>query len=188
MALPVATSPLSIPVTVAPVANSKLVSAFKVVPVIAAADAPPITAPSTVPPSTSTVLDAVTDTGRVIQAIDREYPSTGTGKPRVYSVIGSEIYFRPAPDSGYTAEILYNAGMDLLTSDSQTTTLLTRHPDLYLHGALAEAYGFLLDEARQGHHDSIFTRVLNEVQMEEDRVHYGGSPLTLQSDYGELRT
>jgi hypothetical protein len=122
------------------------------------------------------------------QAIDREYPSTGTGKPRVYSVIGSEIYFRPAPDSGYTAEILYNAGMDLLTSDSQTTTLLTRHPDLYLHGALAEAYGFLLDEARQAHHDSLFTRVLNEVQMEEDRVHYGGSPLTLQSDYGELRT
>ncbi len=68
VALPVAKPPLSMPVTVAPVANSRLVSAFIVVPVIAAADAPPITAPSTVPPFISTVLLAVTDTGRVIQA------------------------------------------------------------------------------------------------------------------------
>ena len=122
------------------------------------------------------------------QSIDREYPSTGSGKPRMYTIVGSEIYFRPAPDSGYTAEILYLSGIDSLASDDQTTTLLLRHPDLYLHGSLAEAYGFLLDETRQVHHDNIFTRVLSEVKADEDRVHYGGSPLTLQSDYGELRT
>jgi len=121
-------------------------------------------------------------------AIDREYPSTGTGKPRVYTVVGSEIYFRPPPDSGYTAEISYVGGIDALTSDSQTNTFLLRHPDLYLHGSLAEAYGFLMDEARQVHHDQIFTRVLQAVQTDEDRVKYGGSPLTTQTDYGELRT
>ena len=45
------------------------------------------------------------------QSIDREYPSTGSGKPRMYTIVGSEIYFRPAPDSGYTAEILYLSGI-----------------------------------------------------------------------------
>ena len=103
-----------------------------------------------------------------------------------YSVIGNEIYFRPTPDSGYTVEIGYIASVDALSDSNTSNTILSRHPDLYLHGALAGAYGYLLDEQRQIHHDQLFSRAIAEIKTGEDRVKYGGSPLTVTTQYGEV--
>lgn len=119
-------------------------------------------------------------------AIDQKYPSTGTGKPVAYSIIGSEIYFRPTPDSGYTAEILYVADIDALSDSTATNTILLRHPDAYLHGALTEAFGYLMDETRRTQHDALFSRAIAEIKADEDRVKYGGGTLTISSDYGEI--
>ena len=47
-------------------------------------------------------------------ALDSHYTSNAVGKPRAYTIIGSEIKFAPTPDSGYTAEIVYGEGMDEL--------------------------------------------------------------------------
>lgn len=114
--------------------------------------------------------------------LDKAYGSTSTGKPKGYSLVGRELKLRPIADSAYTAEIIYIGNLNSL-SDSATTTLFLRSPDLYLYGALAEAYIYLLDEQRANVYDGKFTRALEEVKVDEERANYGSGSLQIKSDY-----
>ncbi len=119
-------------------------------------------------------------------AIDRAHSATGQAKPLNYSVIGTEIYFRPIPDDAYTAEIAYVASIEPLSDSVATNNILLRHPDIYLHGALAEAFGFLMDPQRRAQHDALFLQGLRDIQADEDRARFAGGALSLTTDYGEL--
>jgi len=124
-----------------------------------------------------TVLSYASPTG-----LDTQYSSNGQGKPQGYSIVGKEMKIRPIPDSGYTMEIVYIGDVDALSAVS-TPILFTRSPDLYLYGALTEAYVYLLDEQRAAQYDEKFTRAINEVRMDEERSHYGTGPLQTKSVY-----
>jgi len=124
-----------------------------------------------------TVLDYASPT-----SLDTQYSSNGQGKPQGYSIVGKEMKMRPIPDSAYTMEIVYIGDVDALSAVS-TPTLFTRSPDLYLYGALTEAYVYLLDEQRAAQYDEKFTRAINEVRMDEERSHYGTGPLQTKSVY-----
>lgn len=115
-------------------------------------------------------------------SLDTQYSSNGQGKPLGYSIVGKEMKIRPIPDSSYTMEIVYIGDVDALSAVS-TPTLFTRSPDLYLYGALTEAYVYLLDEQRAAQYDEKFTRTINEVRMDEERSHYGTGPLQTKSVY-----
>lgn len=117
-------------------------------------------------------------------SLDQSYASTGSGKPRGFSIVGKEMKIRPIPDSGYTMEIVYIGGLASI-SDVSTPTLFLRSPDLYLYGALSEAYAYLLDEQRAAQYDSKFTRGLEEVKVDEQRAHYGTGSLHIQSVYSK---
>jgi len=124
-----------------------------------------------------TVLQYASPTG-----LDTQYSSNGFGKPLGYSVVGKEMKLRPVPDSAYTAEILYIGDVDTLSAVS-TPILFFKSPDIYLYGALTEAYVYLLDETRAAQYDEKFTRAINEVRMDEERSHYGTGPLQTKSVY-----
>ena len=115
-------------------------------------------------------------------ALDKSYSNSGNGKPVAYSVVGLEMKMRPIPDSAYTAEIIYVGSVSSL-SDVSTPILFTRSPDLYLYGALTEAYIYLLDEQRAAVYDEKFTRAINEVKIDEERSHYGTGSLAVKSVY-----
>ncbi len=115
-------------------------------------------------------------------SLDTQYSSNGQGKPLGYSIVGKEMKIRPIPDSAYTMEIVYVGNVDALSAVS-TPILFTRSPDLYLYGALTEAYVYLLDEQRAAQYDEKFTRSINEVRMDEERSHYGTGPLQTKSVY-----
>ena len=115
-------------------------------------------------------------------SLDQQYSASTGGKPVGYSVVGRELKVRPIPDSSYTAEIVYIATLPAI-SDSETPTLFTRSPDVYLYGALAEAYAYLLDEQRAAQYDEKFTRAINEVKLDEERSHYGTGSLQIKSAY-----
>lgn len=119
-------------------------------------------------------------------ASDDNWKSTGSGKPKYYSVVGNEVYLRPVPDAGYTMEINYIGDIPALSGTNTSNTILTRHPDVYLHGALTEAFGYLMDDQRHAKHDQLFSRAISEIKADEDRVKYGGSPLQIQTQYGEV--
>jgi hypothetical protein len=115
-------------------------------------------------------------------SLDSTYSGNGLGKPLGYSIVGKEMKLRPVPDSAYTAEIVYIGNVDAISAVS-TPTLFLRSPDLYLYGALTEAYIYLLDEQRAAQYDEKFTRAINEVRIDEERSHYGTGSLQTKSVY-----
>lgn len=117
-------------------------------------------------------------------SLDSTYPSEGNGKPLAFSIVGKEMKMRPIPDSAYTMEIVYVGSLASI-SDSSTPTLFSRSPDLYLYGALAEAYAYLLDEQRAAQYDQKFSRGIAEVRTDEERAHYGTGSLHIQSIYSK---
>lgn len=116
-------------------------------------------------------------------SLDSTYPSTGTGKPQAYSVVGSELKLRPIPDSGYTAEIVYIGGLSALSDTNTSNQMLSRHPDAYLTGALVEAYLYLMDDQRAQLYDQKFSRIIEEIRKDEQRASYGTGALQIQSIY-----
>ena len=117
-------------------------------------------------------------------ALDSMYSSNGQGMPEGYSIVGLEMKLRPIPDSAYTSEIIYIGSLPSLSA-TVTPTLFLRSPDLYLYGALSEGYAYLLDEARAAQYDQKFTRILEEIKVDEQRSHYGTGSLTIKSAYSQ---
>lgn len=125
--------------------------------------------------SPTTVLDYLSP-----DAIDSIYPSTGTGTPRAYTVIGTEIRFAPAPDDTYDAEIAYLTGVPSLSDAAPTNALLTRYPDAYLYGSLSAASVYLMDDPRVPQFEQLWSRALTEISTSEDAAKFGGSGLVMR--------
>jgi hypothetical protein len=113
--------------------------------------------------------------------LERTYPSSTSGKPLAYAVIGGEIKWAPTPDSGYTAEILYTQGIPALSASQTNNTYLLRSPDAYLYGTLVEAHRYLMDPAQANNFDQLFGRAMSEMKAEDDEARWGGSPLQMQT-------
>ncbi len=72
----------------------------------------------------------------------RDNPTSVTGSPERWAPYpGNKLALWPAPDGAYTLDVVYTGDVPALTSGAPTNWLLTRHPNLYLYGALM----FLLD-------------------------------------------
>jgi len=128
--------------------------------------------------SPSIVLDYMTP-----EVLFANWPNASTGTPREYSVIGCEIVFRPIPDATIDLELIYGEAAQAVTSlsDSQTTTILSRHPDAYLYGALAQAYVYLQDEGRAQWFDSALSRTMQEVRKDMTRSRFGLGSLSMKT-------
>jgi hypothetical protein len=69
------------------------------------------------------------------------------GRPRYFTVMGSEIEFAPTPDSNYTVEMVYRRNIPALVTND-TNWLLTLAPDLYLYGTLLESAPYIKEDGR----------------------------------------
>ena len=70
-----------------------------------------------------------------------------TGCPKVFSVVGGEFQFFPAPVQSYPAELTYWQRIPSLAT-AGANWLLTLHPDAYLYGALLQSAPYLKDDNR----------------------------------------
>lgn len=116
------------------------------------------------------------------EMLNREYNSGGTGKPKAYTIIGSELAIRPIPDTAYTLEIIYGESLNSLSDTTTNNTILTRHPDAYLYGSLTNAYSYLMDEQRATTYDALFTRIMSEIIKDTEDARYGGI-LSMKTTY-----
>tara|TARA_R110000796_G_scaffold17588_2_gene53989 strand:+ start:3764 stop:4408 length:645 start_codon:yes stop_codon:yes gene_type:complete len=121
-------------------------------------------------------------------ALDQKFSSGGQGKPLGFSIIGDELKLRPVPDTAYEVEIVYIGTIEALSATNQTNNVLSRSPDAYLYGALAEAYAYLLDEVRAAQYMQRFTMALEEIKVDEERAHYGTGSLHISSIYQRQNT
>lgn len=90
------------------------------------------------------------------------YPSV-TGNPQVYSVVGNEFQFWPAPVSPTPAELTYLRRIPQLSTSAPGNWLLTFYPDAYLFGALIQSAPYLKEDDRlplwQQKFDGIISRI-----------------------------
>lgn len=117
-----------------------------------------------------------------VQMINTDYAGQGQGKPKAYSIVGTEILLKPTPDAAYTLEIVYGENVQALSDEDTNNTILLRHPDAYLYGSLMNAYTYLMDEARASQYDQLFTRIMDEIIRDTEKARYGGV-LSMKTTY-----
>ena len=116
--------------------------------------------------------------------VKKEYATAATGCPKVYSVIGENLFLAPIPDSTYNIELTYKGSVSSLSDSNTSNTILTRYPDLYLYTSLFHAYTFLLDEQRATQYEALIQTMLQQIKVDDEKGSYGVG-LEMRSVYGE---
>jgi hypothetical protein len=113
------------------------------------------------------------------EQMDRRWRAM-TGIPAQYCVIGDEFQFAPVPaDSTYTCEIAYYSTIPALTDAADVNWALTKHPMLYLYGALSVA-GDMTSDPRSGQWAALFAQNLESVRRADRRGRWSGSALMMK--------
>lgn len=71
--------------------------------------------------------------------------AAATGRPRLYSVVGGELRFYPAPDTDHIVEMTYFSRVPALSVTNPSNWVLASHPDAYLYGTLVHSAPLLRD-------------------------------------------
>ena len=105
--------------------------------------------------------------------------SSETGKPRAYSIEGTNFRFSPPPDATYTATLVFYKAFDALSVSVATNHILTNHPDVYLYGALYFASTFIrgMDGQTVGQFKAQYESALQQVEMADEKDKYNATPL-----------
>ena len=105
--------------------------------------------------------------------------SSETGKPRAYSIEGTNFRFSPTPDASYTATLVFYKAFDALSVSVATNHILTNHPDVYLYGALYFASTFIrgMDPQTVGQFKTQYETALQQVEMADEKDKYNATPL-----------
>lgn len=70
---------------------------------------------------------------------NREQWQTLTGKPRVYTVIGQDVFLGPVPDTDYSLQLTYAQYVPALADNAGTNWLIVQHPEVYLAASMCES-------------------------------------------------
>jgi hypothetical protein len=85
-----------------------------------------------------------------------------TGVPARYTVLGTSLVFSPAPSGNHDYQLIYYASIPSLDGDNETNWLLTKHPDMYLWGALTAAAPFLEEDPRVATWGALFVKAVDD--------------------------
>lgn len=94
--------------------------------------------------------------------------------PQIYTVVGTQFQFLPAPDATYTGTLIYWQKFGALSSG--VNWILQDHPDVYLYGALTQSAPYLMDDHRIGVWGTLFTQALDDL-IKSDPLPNDGSLL-----------
>jgi hypothetical protein len=99
-----------------------------------------------------------------------------TGVPGFYAIVGGFIQVFPAPSSAQTGTWVYRKRLTALSSAAPSNWILTRSPNIYLHGTLRHAALHYRDEGMFTLHDGLFAAALEALRLEEWRRRWGEGP------------
>ncbi len=105
------------------------------------------------------------------QMFDMLYASTQTGDtPDIFTIVGSQARFAPAPASAVTAIFTYYQEITPLDGTNTSNWILADAPHVYLYGSLMQAY-WLTDQdlERVGPAAAAFAGGLNSLRSQEQR-------------------
>jgi len=112
------------------------------------------------------------DSGEILR---RKAESTAAGRPALFSVVGEEFQFYPAPDSAYEVELATYETLPPLAVHG-SNWLLARYPNVYLYGAARHAAPYLRDDERLGVWTALFEEGLAAIRYADREETYGDRP------------
>ena len=116
------------------------------------------------------------------QAAEEKVIFSSTGRPKFFTMIGSQFQVVPTPDSNtYTGELTYYSSIPALTDETTSNWLLAAAPDVYLYGALMEAAPYLGEDNRTQVWGMMLEQALNAIQIESDRARIGSSSIRMRA-------
>lgn len=100
------------------------------------------------------------------QFTDR-YSYNAAGKPAVYTIIGTTIYFGPSPNDNFEYAIWGRTAFTALSDGDPTNWLLTNAPDAYLFGSLKQAEPYLRNDQRLMTWAAMYEAALLGIEQED---------------------
>lgn len=101
--------------------------------------------------------------------------NSASGLPGAFTVT-SQIEFDRAPDAAYTAEIQYYKTANPLTTLDNTNEILTKYPQIYLHGGLWALYTWALQEDKAALHYQKFINAIKGANKQSKKGRFGSAP------------
>jgi len=95
--------------------------------------------------------------------------SSAGGRPRYFTMVGTEIEVYPSPDTSYTGEIIYYSKVPALSDSNTTNWLLTLSPDIYLYGTLIQSAPYLRDDERTAVWATLYTKMVSDMNISDER-------------------
>jgi hypothetical protein len=102
----------------------------------------------------------------------------GTGVPYYAAIVNETLQLDVAPDSAYDITVQYAPDLVPLSAGSPTNTTLTKHPDIYLFGALKEAALYLEHDERNPVWAQKYQKAVNDANIALERAELGAGPTT----------
>lgn len=93
----------------------------------------------------------------------------GYGRPTLFAVDGANLTLFPSPEGSWAARLLYRIARDFFTDDASTNVILTRYPNLYLYGAMAELSRQTFDNEAVARWEPLFFGEIERVNAAEIR-------------------
>lgn len=110
------------------------------------------------------------------QAPEQMRKEVSGGRPNFFTIVGNEIQFDRTPDSDYTVEIQYYAKATPLSDTNLTNDILTKHPSIYLFGALTALFAYSLDTEQQIKYNQMFMGAIKGANKADKKGRYGPAP------------
>jgi hypothetical protein len=113
-------------------------------------------------------------------------PESYTGYPYYVTVTDGQFFFRPVPSDG-AVEIVYFQRIPALTAGNPTNWLMTKYPDLYLFGALAQAEFYNWNDDRLPVVKARTEEIIGQITDAVSKERFGGRALRMPSRVHAVR-
>ncbi len=113
----------------------------------------------------------------------RKWHESTAAVPQNWAIIDEVIRFGPAPDTSYTANILYLSTLTALSDSNTSNWILAQHPDLYFDATLAYAYRHMRDTPAYLEALAGAEKIINEINAYDARKRRGNLVETVAVEY-----
>lgn len=106
------------------------------------------------------------------------YASRPSGAPRHFTIIGGNLKLFPLSDDDVT--LTYFQKIAGLNDGNTSNWLLAAHPDIYMHGILAEAYAFIGDANKQILSAQIVDRFIEDLREADEMANFAAAEMIIE--------
>ena len=103
------------------------------------------------------------------QINEKRHASSASGRPKYFTMVGTEFEVYTSPDASYTAEVVYYGKVEALSDSNTSNWLLSLSPDIYLYGALIQSAPYLQNDERLGTFFGLYEKAIADMNISNER-------------------